>query len=169
LALQSFKKSLLDFPETRFIIAGPDRDGYTGHLQAMAIRAGISDRVLFSGYLDDRARITALVDADVFILPSHSENFGMAIMEAMAVGLPVITSDQVGISEYLANHQAGVVAPLDPQLISNEISRLLASAELRALYGGNARRVVRDFFSPDKVASQMLEHFQRIINKAFRN
>lgn len=99
LTLCSFAKIALDNSKVHLVMAGPEEDGYGKVLRKMASDLGIGDRVVFTDYLNDKERLSALVDADIFILNSYTGNFGMAVAEAMAVGLPVVISDKVGIAE----------------------------------------------------------------------
>src|SRR5207244_1899181 len=73
-------------------IAGPDEAGHRAEIQKMMAVAGLDDVVSFVGPLDDDAKRSALLDADLFVLPTHSESFGMVIAEALAHGLPVLTT-----------------------------------------------------------------------------
>lgn len=76
----------------RLQIAGPDEAGHRASLEQLVRNAGLGDVVTFSGPLDDDARRAAFFGADLFVLPSHSESFGMAVAEALAHGLPVLTT-----------------------------------------------------------------------------
>jgi len=73
-------------------LAGPDEAGHLGYLVGIAEQLGISDEVQFLGELDDRAKWTIYRGADLFVLPSFSENFGVVVAEALSQGLPVITT-----------------------------------------------------------------------------
>ncbi len=76
----------------RLIIAGPDESGHRAVIERAVRAEGIGDSVAFAGPLLDTPKKTALLSADLFILPTHSESFGMAIAEALAHGLPVLTT-----------------------------------------------------------------------------
>ena len=93
------------------VIAGPDEAGLVPHLRAVAARAGLAERVHFPGMLDGAAKAGALQAASAFVLPSHQENFGIAVAEALAAGTPVLVSDQVAIWREAVADGAGLVAP----------------------------------------------------------
>jgi glycosyltransferase involved in cell wall biosynthesis len=76
----------------RLQIIGPDEAGHRAEVEKAVSAAGLNDVVSFLGPLDGHAKQTALLDADLFVLPSHSESFGMAVAEALAHGVPVLTT-----------------------------------------------------------------------------
>ncbi|GAA3748618.1 glycosyltransferase [Terriglobus aquaticus] len=99
----------LDLP--CLLMAGPDETGLTGTLQAMAARRGVQDDVLWPGMLTGDAKWGAFAAADAFVLPSHQENFGIAVAEALSCGTPVLISDQVNIHGDISASDAGLVEP----------------------------------------------------------
>ncbi len=76
----------------RLVIAGPDENGHQREIAALIRDLGLDDQISFAGPVDDSDKWQRYVDSDIFILPSFNENFGIVIAEAMAAGLPVITS-----------------------------------------------------------------------------
>ncbi len=101
-------------PNLVYVIAGDCSREYRHELELLSIKLGVRDIVLFTGLLSRADGIAALVDADLFVLASASENFGMAVVEAMLCELPVLISDTVGISPGIALAKAGVVVSLTP-------------------------------------------------------
>ena len=91
------------------VMAGPDEDGLQLALEAQAARLGIAGRVHWTGMLEGDVKWGALRAADAFVLPSHQENFGIAVVEALACGVPVIISDKVNIWPEIAQDKAGIV------------------------------------------------------------
>ena len=81
------------------MIVGPDKWGYKATLEKILKREGVMDKVIFTGMLTGDQKRSALSCANVFVLPSHSEGFGVAILEAMLSGLPVVISRQCGFKE----------------------------------------------------------------------
>jgi glycosyltransferase involved in cell wall biosynthesis len=76
----------------RLLIAGPDEAGHRAQVESAVLATRLGDVVSFAGPIDGPAKQSALFDADLFVLPTHSESFGMAIAEALAHGLPVLTT-----------------------------------------------------------------------------
>lgn len=87
LLLQSFRKVAAQLPNVHLVVAGPDDAGVTPKMKAWLANAGILNRATFTGMLTGTMRLAALKDADVWMLPSYTENFGLAVVEAMACRL----------------------------------------------------------------------------------
>ena len=94
----------------RLVIAGPGAPALLAKLRKLASRLGIADRVTWTGLLQGEIKWGALRTAEVFALPSHQENFGIAVAEALACGLPVLISDKVNICNEIEKDGAGLVA-----------------------------------------------------------
>lgn len=150
-------------PNARLLIAGPDggkevetRD----HLKAL----GVLDRVRFTGLLRGGELLAAYGDADLFVLPSYSENFGNAVVEAMATGTPVLISDQVNICGEVARAGAGRVVPCDVAKIADAMTEMLADpAELAAC--AEAARVLAESFRWDRIAARMEDAYLAVLNR----
>jgi glycosyltransferase involved in cell wall biosynthesis len=105
--LQAFADRYGNRPEVMLVMAGPDRDGYGDRLRALAESLRIADRVLWAGMVRDELKWGAFRSAKVFVLPSHQENFGIAVAEALACGLPVLISKPVNIWREVVGDGAG--------------------------------------------------------------
>ena len=95
--------------ELDLVMAGPDPQGWRGQLEQRAWAAGLSGRVHWPGMLLDEAKWGAFHAAEAFILPSHQENFGIAVAEALACGTPVLLSDKVNTAVEIVGDGAGLV------------------------------------------------------------
>jgi glycosyltransferase involved in cell wall biosynthesis len=132
--LTSPGESGLNSPHLAFV--GPDESGMLEKLKQMAAKFSLTDRVHFIGPLSGLAKWQAYRDADVFVLPSQNENFGNTAAEAVAVGTPVILTEQCGIAPLIAG-TAGLVTKHDVASIADAISVLLRDDNLyRALKEG---------------------------------
>jgi glycosyltransferase involved in cell wall biosynthesis len=118
--------------DTPLVIAGPDRDGYEPTVRAMVAQHKLQDRVLFTGMLRGQERIEAYVDAALFVLTSHQENFGITVIEAMACGCPVLISDQVNIHAEVTAAGAGEVVKVDVEATARAMERWMCDNNLRA-------------------------------------
>lgn len=110
LLVSAFAKLAHSDRSTNLVIAGPDQQSLQERLQQQCAAAGIADRVHWPGFIAGDAKWGAIYGADAFILPSHSENFGIAVAEAMACGTAVLTTDKVNIWREIAAAGAGFVA-----------------------------------------------------------
>lgn len=100
----------IDQPPLHLVIAGPDQTGWQSYLQKQSEQLGISDRITWTGMLSGDLKWGAFHAAEVFVLPSHQENFGIVVAEALACGLPVLISNKVNIWREIAADGAGLVA-----------------------------------------------------------
>ena len=166
LALASFAAIAKEYPKAMLVLAGPEENGYLQVLQRLAIDLDLERRLIFTGFLGARERLEAFASSDVFILTSYSENFGMSVVEAMAAGLAIIISDQVGLSDDVRLAQAGIVVPLDVDAISCRLRELLGNPDQRQRLGQRAAQVVREKYAPRPVAVAMRDKLQQIIDHA---
>jgi glycosyltransferase involved in cell wall biosynthesis len=128
-----------DVPGCWLAIVGPDDEGLTPQLQALAEREGVASRVVFTGMLRGEDKLAALTSADVWASPSHTENFGIVVAEALAAGLPVVISPAVNIAPDIARAGAGVVCDLKAESFAAAIAALLRDDSRRAAIGARAR------------------------------
>ena len=134
---------------------GPERT----RLTRLAKRENIADQVLFLGQRDDAADL--LVASDIFVLPSRQEGLGVASLEAMALGRPVVASRVGGLAEVVDDGRSGLlVPPDDPEALGDAIARLLENPELRARLGAEGPRRIREDFSADR----MVRAYQKLYN-----
>ncbi len=109
LLIEAFAQLASSEPDLHLVMAGPDdRSGLRAELEALAVRLGVAHRVTWTGMLGGSAKWSALKAAEVFALPSHQENFGIAVVEALAMGVPVLISDKVNIWREIVDGGAGV-------------------------------------------------------------
>jgi len=108
LLLEAFGRVAVD-TDLDLVMAGPDEEGLQAVLEVQAQRLGISERVHWTGMLEGDVKWGALRGAEAFVLPSHQENFGVAVVEALACGVPAIISDKVNIWPEIAQDRAGIV------------------------------------------------------------
>jgi glycosyltransferase involved in cell wall biosynthesis len=149
-------------PGLDLVIAGPDQVGLVAALRADAQRAGIAARVHFPGMLGGDAKAGAYRAAEAFVLPSHQENFGIAVAEALAAGTPVLISDQVNIWREVLADRAGLVAPDTVAGTTDLLARFLAldPAE-RADMARHARTSFTTRFHIDRAAADLLDLIER--------
>lgn len=113
LAIQSFARVLAKDPEWHLVIAGPDQIGWQKKLVELARKLKIEDRITWTGLVQGNRKWGLLRSAEVMFLPSHQENFGIVVAEALACETPVLISDKVNIWQEITEDGAGFVAPDD--------------------------------------------------------
>ena len=143
--IRAFALARRDAPAIRLAIVGPDDEGLTPALITQARRAGVGDRVVFTGMLRGDDKLDALASADVWALPSHSENFGVAVVEALAAGRATVISPAINIASEIAAAGAGVVASLDAGAFAAELVLLLRDPARREALGARAREFARRY------------------------
>ena len=109
LLIEAFSRISATAPHLHLVMAGPDQVGLKATLEKQAEKLGIADRIHWPGLLQKDAKWGAFYAAAAFILPSHQENFGIAVAEALACGKPVLISDKVNIWQDVATDGAGIV------------------------------------------------------------
>lgn len=128
----------------RLVIAGPEGEsGYVTRLRELAREKRIEDRTTFTGPLYAEQKKSALVDGDLFVLPSRYENFANGVAEAIACGMPVIISDRCGIQEFVAGH-VGLVIPLEKSALVEGLRQLLSDNGLYEKFRGACPEVAAE-------------------------
>jgi glycosyltransferase involved in cell wall biosynthesis len=142
-------------PAARLMIVGSDEDDHTAALLGLATELGIRNRVHVFGPVFGEAKADLYRRATVFALPSHSENFGNVVLEAMAEGCPVVVSPEVGAADIVEELQAGVVVEPQPSALAAAIGALIADTPGRQRLGANAKDAVARKYRWDAIAAQM--------------
>ncbi|MFK5921789.1 MAG: glycosyltransferase [Verrucomicrobiota bacterium] len=147
------------------IIAGNDQNGHLAELKKQSQQLGLSSQVTFPGPLYDEAKEQAFQQADLFILPSHSENFAIVIAEALAHQLPVITTRETPW-QILEQQNCGWWVEAQTNTIATALKNAteLPAAELQSM-GQSGRELVAEKFLWPKVAKQMLSFYHWLIDE----
>ena len=151
------------FPEWQLRIVGPDNDGYLGRMQNLATKLKLA-RVEFSGPLYGEAKLKAYRDAELFVLPTHSENFGMTVAESLAAGTPAIVSKR-GAWGGLVSEGAGwwIDIGVDPLVACFEAALAQPREALRTM-GERGRDWMRRDFSWAEIARQAGETYRWVLS-----
>ena len=160
--LRSFASVRRQVPDASLVIAGTGQAEFVSGLKAEAAALGIESDVLWPGFLADDEKQAALADADLFVLPSYSENFGIAVVEAMAAGLPVVVSQQVGIHHEIAQAQAGLVVSCDAGELAAALVQLLNDSTLGRSMGENGKSLAHQTYSSDAVTRKLIGVYNEI-------
>lgn len=163
LLIDAFARTVKTDQPVALVLAGPDQVGWEKELRARAARLDLRSPIVFTGMLDGQMKRGAFAAADAFILPSHQENFGMSVAEALAVGLPVLISNRVNIWREIAADRAGYVENDDLAGTTRLIDRWLQTSKgERATMRENARRCFESRFEINRAANSLLT----ILNEA---
>ncbi len=146
-----------------FVLAGsnPQDPMYEEKIKQQINDSILAENTTITGFVTGNLKLGLLQDADLFILPSYYENFGIAVAEAMAVGTPVIISEGVYIYPDVKSYDAGWVTKLDVDELINELETAIISPKLREEKGKNAYQLVKDKYSWQAIAKQVIQGYQR--------
>jgi glycosyltransferase involved in cell wall biosynthesis len=140
-------------PDARLVICGEGE--LRGALEARARSLGIADRVLFAGFRRDLDRLMPAFD--VFCLSSHLEGLGTSLLDAMALGLPVVATSAGGIPEAVEDGETGrLVAPRDARALADALTGALADQRQLAAWGEAGRRRYLERFTAERMVDETL-------------
>jgi glycosyltransferase involved in cell wall biosynthesis len=165
LLLPSFAEARRAHPGAILVVAGGGDDGYLDQLHRQADGLGLAGEVVWTGFLAGATKLSAMRAATLFVLPSYSENFGIALAEAMAAGLPCITTHEVGISDRILSRDAGLVVKPQVRELEAALERLLAEPSLRARLAANSRRLVSELYSLSATGQGMLALYKTVLKR----
>lgn len=141
------------------ILAGNGTPEYEQNIRDLIVQLGLGDRVIMTGFVQGDLKQMLLQGSSIFVLPSHSENFGVAVLEALAASLPVVVTPGVALSRIVTEHHFGQVASLAPDDIANSITSLLTDADRLAAMGSAAKAFIENQYAWDKVAGSIVKMY----------
>lgn len=145
------------------VVAGSGDRRFLYELQDLCVRLRIEDRVIWTGFLDGDEKWEAIKASTLLVLASHSENFGVAVAEAMAMGKPVVVSNHVAIHEDVTSAGAGLVVPLDPESVAKAIETILEDTLESSRMGANGERWAREKYAPAAIADSLHRFYLRLL------
>ena len=164
LAIQAFAQVLAADPDWALVIAGPDQLGWQAGLSALARRLNVAERITWTGMIGGDIKWGAMRFAEFFFLPSHSENFGIVVAEALACGTPVLTSNKVNIWREVEDDGAGLVANDDLPGAANLLRTWSEMpADGRQQMRSRARACFAARFEINKVNDNLLDTLEGVI------
>lgn len=163
LLIEAFARHASAFPQFDLVIAGPDQTGWQTDLQELAAKLGVADRLHWPGMLVGDAKWGAFRSSEFFVLPSHQENFGIVVAEAMALGKPVLITNQVNIWREVEADGAGIVVNDDVDGVAAGLLTMCAQTpEERRAMGARARQCFIDRYDLEENAMQLLALMSRL-------
>lgn len=158
LLIEAFARVFGDDPGWHLLMAGPDQVGWKSDLQARAQRLGIDTRITWMGMVHDNAKWATYRLADVFVLPSHQENFGIVVAEAMSCGVPVLTTNAVNTWREVVSSEGGFVARDTEEGVVRLLSRWRdLDPNERLEMGSRAKAGFQEHFEVGRAADRLIE------------
>ncbi|OKH40418.1 group 1 glycosyl transferase [[Phormidium ambiguum] IAM M-71] len=165
LLIRSLKKLAFNQAKFHLILAGTGEPEYLQYLQNLVLDNGLTTQTTFAGFVTGKDKDLLLQGSDLFVLPSFSENFGIAVAEALAHGLPVIITPDIQIAPEISLANAGLIIPGEEEAIANAIAQLLDNPEQRYQLSENGKKLVKQRYSWNAIASQLTEVYRTIIDR----
>ena len=161
-ALESILGSGIEF---HFILAGsnPQDADYETQIKVQIHNSSLAKYTTITGFVSGDLKVELLTKADLFVLPSYYENFGIAVAEAMAAGVPVVISDRIHIAEDIQQAEAGWVGPLEVGAIANSIKSALINPQERQRRGLNGKEYAKKHYNWEAIAQQTIDAYQQIL------
>lgn len=164
LLLPAFKKVASQRNDCLLILAGPD-DGYLSEVQAFINQNSLGNKIKLVGMLIGEHKLAALSDANIFVLPSHSEGFSIATLEALISGVPSLLSDRVGFGEAIRETNAAHLVELNEKSIEDGLNKMLNDKAYCQTLAMNGVSLVKNRYDIELVAKQLLNEFEKIVKK----
>lgn len=163
LLLPAFAQARTAQPNVALVIAGSGTPEYVTGLRRQVRALGLEGDVVFTGFLEGPDKIAALADCDLFVLPSHSENFGIAALEAMAARAPVIVTEHVPIHREITRAGAGLVVPAQVDALAAALRSLAERPMERVRMGDRGRTLVEHEFSLSTMTARLAQAYARYV------
>lgn len=166
LLLKAFAAVKRSEPTSLLVVAGDGEQNYVASLHKMARELAVAENILWTGFLGPDEKPAAFAAATVFVLPSHSENFGIVAAEALFAGVPTLLTDRVAIAPDMAAADAAIVVPAEEYPLCSALLRMLTDDQLRQRLSRNGRTIAANLFSSQSVGSALATHYQQIRDAA---
>jgi glycosyltransferase involved in cell wall biosynthesis len=164
LLLPAFQKIMTQRSDCQLIIAGPD-DGYLDETRKFIAENNLERRIKLVGMLIGKDKLSAFVDANIFTLPSYSEGFSIATLEALISGVPSLLSDRVGFGEAIRANNAAHLVDLTVDSVADGLNKMLDDEEYCQSLSKNGVALVKNNYDIELVAKQLFTEFEKIAKK----
>jgi len=150
------------YPEAKFIIVG--EGWWRDHLEGVAQSTGQRWKILFTGFVSDADLVALMTSADVLVVPSIYEPFGIVALEGMATGVPVVASHVGGLAEVIEHDRTGIfVYPRSPESIAWGVDRVLSNPDHARWLTQNAREILHKTYSWEAIAMRTVEVYKEVV------
>jgi glycosyltransferase involved in cell wall biosynthesis len=151
--------------DVQLVLAGPGSDTYRQYLARLAQSLGLEDRILMPGLVSGLLKVAFFEWAQVMALPTHQESFGLALVESLAAGTPVITTSGVAIAERLRVNAGAIIARRRPQDFATSIGQVLSDPQKFDRRGADGRRYINDWLDMDKIGNAYETMYSKAIER----
>ena len=159
---RSFSIIARRFDDVVLLVAGPNKLGTRGNMESILSSEGLLDRTVFTGMLTGEDKLAAMSCADLFVLPSHSEGFANAVLEAMAARLLVVITKGCEFPE-VSEHGAGLVIEAGEAPIAEAITMLLSDTDLRKRMGQQGHKLVSERYTWQATAATLVNLYETLV------
>jgi glycosyltransferase involved in cell wall biosynthesis len=163
--LRAFAQCSGQLPNTKLLIAGNGEPEYVASLAALANVLRLDKQVIWAGHIQGDLKASALAGAQLFVLPSYSENFGIAAAEALMAGLPCVLGHGVAISHDVVAAGAGVAVQTDPTSIAAGLMQVLSDPVKHARMTVNAATLARSKYSAQAMGVNLVQLYLGLLKK----
>ncbi|MEH2048734.1 glycosyltransferase [Nostoc sp.] len=146
-----------------FILAGSGTPDYEAEIESLLISTGLRDRTRIVGFVEGETKNILMQGSDLFVLTSHSENFAVSVLEALAVGIPVVVTPGVALASLVKEKQLGYVPEMDVLAIASAIEQFFSQPQDAKDMGDRARKLICENYTWDRIASKLISVYTDII------
>ncbi|MEH1792150.1 MULTISPECIES: glycosyltransferase [unclassified Nostoc] len=148
-----------------FVIAGSGSKEYEAEIESLIVSNGMRDRTHFAGFVTGEEKNLFIQGSDIFALTSYAENFGIAVLEALAVGIPVVVTPGVALAAVVQQNKLGYVPELDVQAIAEAVDCYLSHPQAIKDMGDRARKLVLENYTWNHIAENLMEIYTKLIKQ----
>ncbi|MBW3022893.1 glycosyltransferase [Candidatus Woesearchaeota archaeon] len=160
--VSAFKKLSREYQDLYLVIVGADDNDYAEKIKKSLKKEGLFKRSIFTGMLTGREKLSVFADAHLFVLPSYSESFPMAVIESMACGIPVVISNKVGIYKEVQSHNAGIIVKTSADNLYEGMKTLLENEDLRREIAENGKKLAMANYDINEITDMTIEVYRKM-------
>ncbi|WP_420149241.1 glycosyltransferase [Spirosoma sp.] len=162
--LAAFLRLSNEREDVQLVLVGPD-DGYLSTIQEFIQQHQLQERILLPGMLIKEQKLAAFADADIFTLPTYSESFAIAALEALATGVPSLLTEHVGFGDYIRSYQSAHLCEPTEQSVYDGLTYLLNNPDKAAELARNAQKMIAEECDIDVLARRLLDTYKGIVHR----
>ncbi len=145
-------------------IAGTGEEQYINELKQRANALGIGDKVEWLGWKNREEKFIELMNADLFVLISHNENFANVVIESLHVGTPVLVSDKVGLASFVDRENMGWVTDLNADAVAERLQHICRQKDTLQWIQQHSPAVIAGLFSPQRLIQQYIQYYEQFFH-----